>query len=126
MGWKTKKYKAEKFPKTADIGEMLRGPQGTVKPVMAPLSDRLSYSSSETSLPDMEELDSMARRLRAEIPAKKSESSPVTEGALMALLDNVRHNIGADINSFKEEISAVLRRLRDAELTTAAYEVPPH
>ncbi|CAH2319673.1 Hypothetical predicted protein, partial [Pelobates cultripes] len=76
MGQKTKKFKTDKIPTTADIRELLRRPQGATKPVMAPLSDGLSYSSSETSLPDMEELTSTARRPRADLSAKRSEGSP--------------------------------------------------
>ncbi|CAH2325641.1 Hypothetical predicted protein [Pelobates cultripes] len=89
---------------------------------MAPLSDGLSYSSSETSLPDMEELTTIARRPRADLSAKWSEGSRVMEGTLKALLDDLRRNLAADLNSFKEEISGVSRRLHDAEITMAAHE----
>ncbi|CAH2221196.1 Hypothetical predicted protein [Pelobates cultripes] len=88
---------------------------------MASLSDRLSYSSSETSIPDMEELAAIARRKRADIPAKRSEGSPMMEGTLKALLDDLHSNLEADINSFKEEISGVSRHLHEASHSTEAH-----
>ncbi|CAH2223334.1 Hypothetical predicted protein [Pelobates cultripes] len=112
MGRKTKKYKEDKISTTADIRNLLRRQQGAMKP----LSDRLSYSSSETSLPDMEELAPITRRPRADLPVKRSKGSPVTEGRLKDLLDVLHSNLAADIKSFKEEISGVLRRLYDATL----------
>ncbi|CAH2306761.1 Hypothetical predicted protein [Pelobates cultripes] len=122
MGRKSKKYKADKQSTTDDIRELLRRLQGMMKPVMAPLSDGLSYSSSETSLPDLEELATIAGKQKADIPTKRSEGSLVMEGTLKALLDNLRRNLAADINSFKEEISGVSRHLNDTEISLAAHE----
>ncbi|CAH2225682.1 Hypothetical predicted protein [Pelobates cultripes] len=69
----------------------------------------------------MEELDMIVRRPRADIPAKWTEGSPVMEGALKVLLDDLRCNVAADINSFKEEISGVSRCLHDTEVTASAH-----
>ncbi|CAH2315081.1 Hypothetical predicted protein [Pelobates cultripes] len=118
MGRKSKKYRTEKHPNTADIGKLLWRPQASLRPVMAPLSDAPSRSSSEDSLSNLE---MMAETQRAG-KTKAQSNPPVTEDRLKVLLDDLRRHIAADINSFKEEIHGVSGRLHDTEINTAAHE----
>ncbi|CAH2282954.1 Hypothetical predicted protein [Pelobates cultripes] len=71
---------------------------------MTPLSDDQSYSSSEAFLADVGELDMLPYRRRDNLPAKCVGDQLETKGALKALLDDLRCNIAAAINSSKEEI----------------------
>ncbi|CAH2312580.1 Hypothetical predicted protein [Pelobates cultripes] len=118
MGHKSKKYRTEKHPTTVDISELLWRPQASLRPVMAPLSDTPSRSSSKDSLSNLE---MMVETQRAGKP-KAQSNPPVTEDRLKALLDDLRRHIAADINSFKEEIHGVSVRLHDTEISTAAHE----
>ncbi|CAH2221562.1 Hypothetical predicted protein [Pelobates cultripes] len=114
MGRKRKKFWTEKHPTTADIGERLWRPQASLRPVMAPLSDAPSRSSSEDSPSNLE---MMVETQRAGKP-KAQNNPPVTEDRLKALLDDLRRHIAADINSFKEEIHGVSVRLHDTNQHT--------
>ncbi|CAH2311643.1 Hypothetical predicted protein [Pelobates cultripes] len=98
MGRKTKKYRADKPPTTADIGSYgdPRAPRG--------LSWRLS------------------RMGHPAIPSDRKSWPPVTEAALKALLDEIRRNIAADISTFKEDINRVSARLHETEVATAGHE----
>ncbi|CAH2315099.1 Hypothetical predicted protein [Pelobates cultripes] len=121
-GHKSKKYREDKPQTTADIGDLLWRPQSSTRPVMVPLSDGPSCSSSETSLTDLRELETLTRSKQAYKPSDQKTGVPVTESTLKALLDELRHNIATDISAFREEISRVSSRLHDMEVTTAGHE----
>ncbi|CAH2223648.1 Hypothetical predicted protein, partial [Pelobates cultripes] len=122
MGHNSKKYRADRPPSTSDIGCLLWRPQTSTKPVMVPLSDEPSYTSIETSLTDLRELEGKTRGKKADRPPEPATGSLVTEDTLKSLLDELRHNIAADISVFKEEPRRVSVCLHDTEVATAAHE----
>ncbi|CAH2302574.1 Hypothetical predicted protein [Pelobates cultripes] len=89
---------------------------------MAPASDGPSCSSSETSLNDLRELETLARSKQVGTPTNSNSGAPVTETALKALLDELRRNIATDISAFRDKINGVSACLHNAEVTTAGYE----
>ncbi|CAH2252274.1 Hypothetical predicted protein, partial [Pelobates cultripes] len=115
MGRKSKKYRAEKNPTTADIGDLLWRPQSSTRPVMAPASDGPSYSSSEASLTDQRELETLARGKQTGRPTTTGSETPVTETTLKALLDELCRNIATDISAFRDKINGVSACLHNAE-----------
>ncbi|CAH2283260.1 Hypothetical predicted protein [Pelobates cultripes] len=119
MGRRTKKYKAERPPATADIGELLRRPQASGRPEMAPMSNGIS--SSDKILADGE--DYYTNVPTRPVPPKPSPAAkpPVTEDTLRSLLDELRRNI-ATIGQFREEINGVSARLQHTELNSADHE----
>ncbi|CAH2219825.1 Hypothetical predicted protein [Pelobates cultripes] len=89
---------------------------------MAPASDGPSYSSSEASLTDLRELETLARGKQTGRPTNSGSETPVTETTLKALLDELRRNIATDISAFRDEINGVSARLHNAEVTVAGHE----
>ncbi|CAH2247612.1 Hypothetical predicted protein [Pelobates cultripes] len=73
-------------------------------------------------LPDLRELEVKTRDKQAAIQSDRKSGTSVTEGTLKDLLDKLCRNIAADISAFKEEISGVMARLHETEVTTACHE----
>ncbi|CAH2277360.1 Hypothetical predicted protein [Pelobates cultripes] len=91
MGSRNKKYKAERPPTTADIGELLSRPQSTGRPEMAPTSDGLS-SGDEISA-DGDDYDTRVPTRPVPPISAPAAKPPVTEDTLQSLLDKLRLNI---------------------------------
>ncbi|CAH2296029.1 Hypothetical predicted protein [Pelobates cultripes] len=116
MGRRNKKAKPDRPPSTVDIGDLLRWPQNFQRPEMVPQLEGLYHSFSEAT-------ESEEDNYGAGAVSRPTHTHPsLTEGKLKDMLGELRRNIAANIGVFRDEISRVVARLQNTELTTAAQE----
>ncbi|CAH2225024.1 Hypothetical predicted protein [Pelobates cultripes] len=111
MRRKSKKYRTEKHPTTADTGELLWRQQVSLRLVMVPLSDAPSRSSSEDSLSNLE---MMAETQRAEEIHGVSVRLHDTE------ISTAAHEVR--INSLESELTKTKNDLIQTQHHVAAME----